>query len=118
LPEDRPLVLFIGNLVPVKGVEVLIDACSRLAGRGVRFTACLIGQGPLRGKLEGQIARLGLGECVRLVGGLPHHQLGDWYRAAGVFVLPSYSEGVPSVLLEAAACGTRVVASEVGGIPE
>lgn len=118
LPVDTPMILFIGNLVPVKGIETLLGACARLAQNGVQFTANLIGQGPLKSKLESQIRRLGLTDRVRLIGGLPHAQLGTWFRAASVFALPSYSEGVPSVLLESAACGTPFVASRVGGIPE
>jgi glycosyltransferase involved in cell wall biosynthesis len=113
-----PVVLFIGNLVPVKGLEVLIDAFVRLAGQGVAFTGLLIGQGPLRSRLESQVTRRGLRDRVRLLGPRPHEQLPDWYRAADLFVLPSHSEGVPIVLLEAAACGTPYVASRVGGIPE
>jgi glycosyltransferase involved in cell wall biosynthesis len=113
-----PVVLYIGNLLPVKGLEVLIDACAHLAGQGVDFTALVIGQGPLRSRLEDRARRLGLGGRVRLLGPRPHDQLPDWYRAADLFVLPSYSEGVPIVLLEAAACGTPFVASRVGGIPE
>jgi glycosyltransferase involved in cell wall biosynthesis len=112
------VVLFIGNLVPVKGLEVLIDAFARLAGQGVDFTGLLIGQGPLRSRLEGRLAGQGLGHRVRLLGPRPHDQLPDWYRAADLFVLPSFSEGVPVVLLEAAACGTPFVATRVGGIPE
>jgi glycosyltransferase involved in cell wall biosynthesis len=112
------VILFIGNLVPVKGLEVLIDAFARLAEEGVDFTGLLIGQGPLRSRLEDQVARRGLRDRVRLLGPRPHDQLPDWYRAADLFVLPSFSEGVPIVLLEAAACGTPFVASRVGGIPE
>jgi glycosyltransferase involved in cell wall biosynthesis len=113
-----PVVLYIGNLLPVKGLEVLIDAFALLAGQGVDFTALVIGQGPLRSRLEDRARRLGLGGRVKLLGPRPHDQLPDWYRAADLFVLPSYSEGVPIVLLEAAACGTPFVASRVGGIPE
>lgn len=113
-----PVVLYIGNLLPVKGLEVLIDAFAKLAGQGVDFTGLLIGQGPLRARLEAQIARRGLRGRVELLGPRPHDQLPDWYRAADFFVLPSYSEGVPVVLLEAIACGTPIVASRVGGIPE
>jgi glycosyltransferase involved in cell wall biosynthesis len=113
-----PVVLFIGNLLPVKGLEVLIDAFGRLAGQGIDFTGLLIGQGPLRSRLEDQVARLGLRDRVRLLGTRPHDRLPDWYRAADLFVLPSRSEGVPVVLLEAIACRTPFVASRVGGIPE
>jgi glycosyltransferase involved in cell wall biosynthesis len=118
LEARGPLVLFIGNLLPVKGLDVLIEAFARLAGQGAQFTGILIGQGPLRSKLEDQIARQELRGRVKLLGPRPHDQLPDWYRAADLFVLPSHSEGVPVVLLEAAACGTPFVASRVGGIPE
>jgi len=118
LDPSTPILLCIGNLVPVKGQDTLIDACAKLARGGVNFTAYLIGQGPLRSNLERQAARLGLGDQFQLLGALPHHQLPDWYRASQVFALPSHSEGVPNVLLEAAACNTPFVASRVGGIPE
>jgi glycosyltransferase involved in cell wall biosynthesis len=118
LDAAGPIVLFVGNLLPVKGLDVLVEACVRLKANGTRFTCLLIGQGPQRRSLERQIARDGLGDCVRLLGSVAHDRLGDWYRAADIFVLPSRSEGVPVVLLEAAACGATFVASRVGGIPE
>ncbi len=118
LPEHEPLILFVGNLVPVKAPEVLIEACAALAKAGRGFTCRFIGQGPLRSALERQAARLGIADRVQFLGPLPHDQLPVWYRAADVLALPSRSEGVPNVLLEAAACGTPFVASRVGGIPE
>jgi glycosyltransferase involved in cell wall biosynthesis len=113
-----PVVLFIGNLVPVKGLDILIEAFAILAREGVSFMGLLIGEGPLRPSLEAQIERHGLCARVKLLGPRPHDQLPDWYRAADLFVVPSRSEGVPVVLLESAACGTPFVASRVGGIPE
>src|SRR5262249_60620041 len=118
LHQSAPIVLFIGNLVPVKALEVLIAAASRLVQTGLRFQCLLIGQGPLREQLERQVSQLGLAETVRFLGSKPHADLPPWYRAADLVVLPSRSEGVPNVLLEAAACGTPFVASRVGGIPE
>jgi glycosyltransferase involved in cell wall biosynthesis len=118
IPEDEPMILFVGNLVPVKGVDVLIQACARLASRGLRFRCLVIGQGPLRAELAQQVEEAGLARRVTLVGPVAHAELPDWYRAADLFVLPSYSEGVPCVLLEAAACQTPFVATRVGGIPE
>jgi glycosyltransferase involved in cell wall biosynthesis len=113
-----PVLLFIGNLVPVKGLDVLVEASSLLVQGGLELTCYVIGHGPLRAALERQISGLGLEERVRLVGTRPNAQLPDWYRAAELFVLPSRSEGLPTVLLESLACGTPFVASRVGGIPE
>jgi glycosyltransferase involved in cell wall biosynthesis len=118
LPLDEPILLFIGNLVPVKAVDVLLDAWARLAGSGVAYRGYCIGRGPLQASLQAGVRRLGLSERVQFLGARPHHELPDWYRAASAFVLPSYSEGVPNVLLEATACGTPFVATRVGGIPE
>jgi glycosyltransferase involved in cell wall biosynthesis len=118
LPGDEPLLLFVGNLVPVKGLDILIEACGQLADRGTAFTCLLVGEGSLRTQLERQARLRGLEERVRFMGSVPNDRLPDWYRAASVVLLSSHSEGVPNVLLEAAACGTPFVASRVGGIPE
>jgi glycosyltransferase involved in cell wall biosynthesis len=117
LPQDLTSFLFVGNLVSVKGLDVLLEACALLAPT-MRFQCNIIGQGPLQGTLEAQAARLGLTDRIRFVGPRPNVELPDWYRAANLFILPSRSEGVPSVLLEAISCGTPFVASRVGGIPE
>src|SRR5262249_49191536 len=93
-------------------------ACHLLQSRGAPFTCHLVGAGPLRPWLERQIARHGLADQVQLEGPRHHDQLPDWYQAADLFILPSRSEGVPTVLLEAAACGTPWTATSVGGIPE
>ena len=118
LSDGAPLLLFVGNLVHVKGLDVLLEACVLLRRQGLPFACRLVGDGPLRARLEGQILAKGLDGAVRFLGPLPHEQLADWYRAAAAFVLPSRSEGVPNVLMEAIACGTPFVASRVGGIPE
>jgi len=111
-------VLFVGNLLPVKGPDVLVDACDRLARRGVRFQCQLIGQGSMRGAVERQIGDRGLADWVKLVGSRPLEELPAWYRRASVLVLPSYSEGVPNVLLEALASGTPVVVSASSALRE
>ncbi len=118
LPHDIPIFLFVGNLLPVKGLDVLVEACSLLKRDGVKSLCLLIGQGPMRQGLERRIAALQLQDEVRLLGSRPNEELPEWYRAATLFVLPSRSEGLPTVLREAAACGTPFVASRVGGIPE
>jgi len=115
---NEPIVLYIGNLVPVKSVSTLIVACALLDQRGLSFRCVLIGEGPLRTQLQRQVSRAGLNDRVQLLGARPHDQLADWYRACNLFVLPSLSEGVPIVLLEAIATGAPFVASRVGGITE
>jgi glycosyltransferase involved in cell wall biosynthesis len=118
LTGSVPLILFIGNLVGVKAPDVLIEALGVLARAGCRFECALIGDGPLRGPLRSRIHSLGLGASVRLVGPRAQDELPWWYRSADLLVVPSRSEGIPNVLLEAEACGTAFVASHVGGIPE
>ncbi len=118
LDSDGHAILFVGNLLPVKGLDVLVEACGLLARDGIAFTTYLVGQGPEEPRLRRQIARLGLAGRFEFVGPRAHGSLPDWYRMADVFALPSRSEGVPTVLLEAAACGLPFVASRVGGVPE
>jgi glycosyltransferase involved in cell wall biosynthesis len=118
LPLKKRILLFIGNLVPVKNIPDLLAACQLLRMRGFDFELRVIGGGPLRKVLEGYCRQHGLAETVFFQGTMPQSQLGDWYRAADLFVLSSNSEGVPSVLLEASSCGIPFVATRVGGIPE
>jgi glycosyltransferase involved in cell wall biosynthesis len=116
--SGEPLILFVGNLLPVKGLDVLVQALALLGGAGVKFQCAIVGQGPLKAPIQKRLQALGLGARVRFVGACSMAQLPQWYHAADLLVLPSRSEGVPNVLLEARACGTPFVASNVGGIPE
>ena len=118
LPQDERVILFVGNLVPVKAVDVLLRACAELRLKEAGIRLVIVGQGPLRGSLERLANDLGIGDRVQFAGSRPHSELPRWFRAADVCVLPSHSEGVPNVLLEASACGTPWVATRVGGIPE
>ncbi len=118
LAEGVRHVLCIANLVRVKGIDVLLDACRRLPDRLGAWQLHVIGEGQLRTRLAQQAARTGLRDRVRFHGSLPHSALPQWFRAADLFVLASRSEGIPNVLLEAAACRVPFVATNVGGIPE
>jgi peptidoglycan/xylan/chitin deacetylase (PgdA/CDA1 family) len=118
IPVEVRALLWVGRMVAVKGLDVLLDACARLRDRGVNFHLYLVGDGPLRGSLESQTRARGLGNVVSFVGSQLHDRLPDWYRAADVTLLPSWSEGLPNVLRESLACGTPFVATRVGGIPE
>jgi teichuronic acid biosynthesis glycosyltransferase TuaC len=118
LPADPRMALWVGRMVPVKGLDVLLEAWHFLASSLREARLCLVGDGPRMASLRRQADRLGLGSSVSFVGSRPHAQLAEWYRAADVTVLPSLSEGVPNVLLESLACGTPFVASDVGGVRE
>ncbi len=82
------------------------------------FDLLIAGEGPQRGLLAGLIDRLGLAGRVRLLGARPHTELPSLYGAADILVLASSREGWANVLLEAMACGTPVVASNIWGNPE
>ena len=118
LPQDRPVLLWVGRMVPVKGLDVLLTAMARPELQQAGPLLVLVGDGPIRGTLEKQAqATLPTG-AVRFIGNVPHDKLATWYRAADLMVLPSRSEGVPNVLLEGLACGTGFVASDVGSVRE
>jgi colanic acid/amylovoran biosynthesis glycosyltransferase len=122
--DAPPRLLFVAQLQPRKGGEVLVEACARLAARGVAFHADLIGEGPCRPALEEAIERLGLGERVTLRGALPQEELQQHWSAASLFVLPCViapdgdRDGIPVALMEAMQQGLPVVSTPVSGIPE
>jgi teichuronic acid biosynthesis glycosyltransferase TuaC len=110
--------LSVGNLVPLKGHDLVIEALALLRRQGIDAALNIIGAGPERPALEALSQRLGLDDRVRFLGPLPQQDLVAWYGAADMLVLASEREGWPNVLLESMACGTPVVATAVGGIPE
>lgn len=116
LPIDRPIALWVGRMVPVKGLDLLLAAWHGVAADGDVPPPLLVlaGDGEQRAMLE--LAAAALPDRVRFVGSVPNASLPEWYRAADLVVLPSRSEGVPNVLVEGLACGTPFVASDVGGI--
>ena len=116
--EGSPLMLSVGNLVALKGHDLVIEALALLRNQGLDARLCIIGAGPLREELEALRDRLGLQAQVRFLGALPQQELAAWYAAADVLLLASEREGWPNVVLESMACGTPVVATAVGGIPE
>jgi glycosyltransferase involved in cell wall biosynthesis len=118
LAEHGKVLVAVGSLLPVKGIDVLLQALSSLRKKRSDVQLCLVGKGASRADLEAQAAKLGLRDAVRFVGSVEQSQLPDWYRAADVTVLASRSEGVPNVLRESLACGTPFVATSVGGVYE
>ena len=117
VPAARRL-LCVGRLAEQKGQLVLVEAAGRLAAEGLAFEIVLIGDGPLRGPIEAQIARLGLRDHVRLTGWLGSEQVRDEIEQSRALVLPSFAEGLPVVLMESLALGRPVVSTYIAGIPE
>lgn len=118
LPLDRKIIVSVGRLEPVKGHTVLLDACLKISKQGIPFTCYVLGNGSLETTLLQKAKDYGLEGLFQLSGSQQQSRLADWYRAADVIALPSLSEGIPNVLLEAISCGKQFVASRVGGIPE
>lgn len=116
--SGEPHLLCVGRLVPAKGQRVLIEACRQLRDRGRRFRLTVAGDGPDRGALEKSVARLGLDACVRFTGALNEAQVLALYHQADLFVLPSFAEGIPVVLMEAMAAGVPCITTRITGIPE
>ena len=122
--EETPIILHVARLVDVKGTQYVIRAFGVLARRHGDVQLVIIGDGPLKRRLQALAKSLGLESRVRFPGALPHAQVLAWMRKAAMLVLPSVRtatgrvEGLGMALLEAAATGVPLVGSRLGGIPE
>jgi teichuronic acid biosynthesis glycosyltransferase TuaC len=143
--RDRKVVLFVGNLVPVKGPDVFLKALAKMdesyplmVNRGERidhgshrchglgeeekgeglWSGIIVGDGAMRGKLETMAQDLDIADRVNFAGSRPHDELPFWMNACDCLCLSSRSEGMPNVVLEALACGMPVVATDVGACGE
>jgi len=110
--------LSVGRLSAPKGYPILIEAVGLLRARGRNVRLTLVGEGPERVRLEKLIALRDVGDCVRLAGACNHDRLPDYYESSDAFVLSSFLEGVPVVLMEAMAMELPCVATWITGIPE
>ncbi|MEO8849417.1 MAG: glycosyltransferase [Casimicrobiaceae bacterium] len=113
IDRSGPLVIGVGNLVPEKGFDLLIRAVSQLPEANL----LLVGDGPELRRLKALADTVAPGR-VQFRSSMPQAELRMVYAAADVLGLPSLREGWPNVVLEAMACGTPVLASDVGGVPE
>lgn len=118
LPDNAPVIVSVGGLVPRKGFHFLIPAVSRIAPRFPGVRLYILGEGEQRPALEKLIREHRAQEFVFLPGGVPNEELRFWYSAADVSCLVSSREGWANVLQESLACGTPVVATRVWGAPE
>ncbi len=113
-----PQLLCVGRLVPAKGQHILLNACALLKNEGVRFHLTLIGDGPDRTSLEQFSREHGLEGAVTFTGVQGQDKVREWYDMADMFILASFAEGVPVVLMEAMAKEIPVISTRITGIPE
>ena len=116
--QQAPTIVSVARHMPVKNLELLVEACAILRDRAIEFKCILIGDGPGRGRLEEEVRRFRLEHHIELKGEMVRDEVLKWWRRAAVGVLSSHSEGMPISLIEAAACAVPAVATAVGGIPE
>ncbi len=112
----RPIATFVGRLIDGKGVADLIEAFAGLEHEEALL--CVVGDGPRRAELEALCAARGLQARCMFTGYQPEERALELIRASAVIVNPSYTEGLPTSILEAALLGRSIVASNVGGTPE
>lgn len=114
----QPRIVMVGRLSSEKGQLILLQAVAQLVSDGLKAELLLIGDGPLKGALEQEVIRLGLGDRVALRGELAPAEVNEELRKADIFCLPSFAEGLPVSIMEAMAIGVPVVSTFIGGIPE
>lgn len=112
--DGEIILLFVGRLAKVKRVDILISITKMLIQEGYRVRTIIVGEGPMRNYYE-RLSRA-FRENIIFSGYVPKKRLPEFYHMADVFVLPSFSEGLPNVLLEASAAGKPCVASGVNGV--
>jgi glycosyltransferase involved in cell wall biosynthesis len=115
---DEPCVLFVGSLIPRKGLPFLIEAGKRVVKQKANTKFVIVGDGPLKNNLIDSLKSANLSENFVFLSKLNEETLVSLYNSVDVFALPSIQEGQGIVLLEAQACGKPVVAFNVGGVNE
>jgi glycosyltransferase involved in cell wall biosynthesis len=113
-----PRLVCVARLVQLKGHIVLLQAAERLAAEGLDFQIVLVGDGPFRGPIEEAIRRAGLEHRIWLAGLMSGEQVRDAIQSSRALVLPSFSEGLPMVVIEALALRRPVITTAIAGIPE
>ena len=111
-------ILCVGRLVAAKGQYVLVEAARRLAAERRDFRVTIVGAGPEAQGLRAAIGEAGLARHVTMAGALNQDEVRRLYGEADAFVLPSFAEGIPVVLMEAMASGVPCVTTRITGIPE
>lgn len=114
LPEETPLLLFIGRFIEAKGLADVIHACKLLRDRGQDFVLLCVGDGPARESAETEVKRLGLGGQVRFFGYVTEEEAAEFYANSTMLVFPTYHyEGFPMVIFNAAAAGLPIITTRI-----
>ena len=108
----------VARLSPQKGLPLLIAACKRLRDKGEHFSLTIVGDGEMRGAIEAEIEQRNLGGTISVVGIRTSAEIRDHLNRSRAFVLPSFAEGLPVVIMEALALGRPVISTAIAGIPE
>jgi colanic acid/amylovoran biosynthesis glycosyltransferase len=118
IPDDSTEFVCVARLSAQKGLPLLIAACDQLRRKEERFSLTIIGDGELRASLEMDVKRRGLGNCIAFAGVRSSGEIRDHLARARAFILPSFAEGLPVVIMEALALRRPVLATAIAGIPE
>jgi glycosyltransferase involved in cell wall biosynthesis len=116
LPKDKVIVGCVSHFRPTKNLELFVEAASRIHLEAPYCHFLLVGDGDTRSQVETAIHQKGLADAFTLPGA--QKDPAPWFQAMDVFVFPSQTEGFPSVIVEAGACGVPAVAFDVGGIAD
>lgn len=118
IPQDKTILISVGRLYPVKGIEYLIRSINHLRETHNDLKLLIIGDGAERNNLEKLSEELNNEDYIEFRGKIPNEKIPLYLRASDVFILPSLSEGFPNALLEAMASGLPVVATNIRGLDE
>jgi 1,2-diacylglycerol 3-alpha-glucosyltransferase len=118
IPEDVPLLIFVGRIGKEKNLQLMLHCLHRLSKKQPRFRMLFIGEGQDRARLEQLTRKLQLTEQIQFLGFMTQNVLADYYRAADVFLMTSLTDNQPLVLIEAMINDTPVVGVNVLGIPD
>jgi len=118
LKDREDIIGFIGNLVSAKGVMKFVEAMPLIIAEHSNAEFVIIGDGPLSSEIRNKLENNNIQRKVKLTGLVPLNKIPDYLNDLRLLILPSDSEGLPGVILEAMACGTPVLATPVGAIPD
>jgi glycosyltransferase involved in cell wall biosynthesis len=117
-PPSAPRLVCVGRIGEHKGQLVLVAAARRLKAENLEFQIVLVGDGPMRPMVEAEIRRLGLESHITITGWVGGERVRSEMMAARAFILPSFSENMPVVIMEALALGRPAISTYIAGIPE